>query len=79
MHNFKRLLLGVSTLAVVLVVLAFVLENQQSVSLLFFGWSGPQMPVSLALIFALLVGMIIGPVWGWFRRHSTKTFRKHSV
>lgn len=40
MRNLKRILLGVFLLLMVLVVLAFVLENQQSVALLFLGFPG---------------------------------------
>ncbi|MFJ4195309.1 LapA family protein [Pseudomonas sp. NPDC089534] len=65
MRNFKRMLLGVFALLLVLVVLVFVLENQQSVSLSFLGWAGPQLPIALVMVFALLVGMVIGPVAGW--------------
>lgn len=66
MRNLKRILLGVFILLLILVILAFVLENQQSVSLLFLGLSGPQLPISLIVVLALLVGMLIGPVLGWF-------------
>lgn len=66
MRNLKRILLGVFILLLVLVILAFVLENQQSISLMFLGWAGPQLPVSLIMVIALLVGMLIGPVLGWF-------------
>jgi uncharacterized integral membrane protein len=62
MHNLKRALLAIFALLLVLVILAFVLENQQSVALLFLGWSGPQLPVALLMILALLVGMVLGPV-----------------
>ena len=76
MRNLKRILLGVFILLMVLVVLAFVLENQQSVSLLFFGFSGPQLPVSVVAVLALLVGMLIGPVLGWFLGRSSRAARK---
>lgn len=62
MHNLKRALLAIFALLLILVILAFVLENQQSVALLFLGWSGPQLPVALLMILALLVGMVLGPV-----------------
>jgi len=62
MRNLKRIFVGVFILLLVLAVLAFVLENQQSVSLLFLGLSGPQLPVSLIVVLALLVGMLMGPV-----------------
>ncbi|POA31228.1 lipopolysaccharide assembly protein LapA domain-containing protein [Pseudomonas sp. GW456-12-1-14-TSB6] len=79
MRNFKRLILGVSILLLVLVVLAFILENQQSVSLLFLGWSGPQLPVSLVVVVALLMGMLIGPVLGWFLGCFSRVERKRLV
>ncbi|MBV4485756.1 LapA family protein [Pseudomonas sp. SWRI153] len=79
MRNLKRILLGVFLLLVVLVVLAFVLENQQSVSLLFLGFSGPQLPVSVVAVLALLIGMLIGPVLGWFLGRSSRAARKRLV
>jgi putative membrane protein len=68
MRNFKRAIIAVFLLLLVLVILAFVLENQQSVSLLFLGWVSPALPLSLVLVLTLLMGMIIGPVLGWFVR-----------
>lgn len=79
MRNLKRILLGVLVLLLMLVILAFVLENQQSVSLLFLGWAGPQLPVSLVMVLALLVGMLIGPVLGWFLGRSSRAARKRLV
>jgi uncharacterized integral membrane protein len=79
MRNLKRILLGVFLLLMVLVVLAFVLENQQSVALLFLGFSGPQLPVSVVAVLALLIGMLIGPVLGWFLGRSSRTARKRMV
>ncbi len=79
MRNLKRILLGVFLLLMVLVVLAFVLENQQSVSLLFLGFSGPQLPVSVVAVLALLIGMLIGPVLGWFLGRSSRATRKRVV
>jgi lipopolysaccharide assembly protein A len=79
MRNLKRILLGIFLLLMVLVVLAFVLENQQSVSLLFFGFSGPQLPVSVVAVLAVLVGMLIGPILGWFLGRSSRAARKRLV
>ena len=79
MRNLKRVLLGVFILLLVLVILAFVLENQQSVSLLFMGFSGPQLPVSVVAVLALLIGMMIGPVLGWFLGRSSRAARKRLV
>jgi uncharacterized integral membrane protein len=79
MRNFKRVLLAVFVLLLVLAVLAFVLENQQSVSLLFFGSVGPQLPVSLIVVLALLVGMTIGPILGWYLGRASRSSRKRAV
>jgi putative membrane protein len=77
MHNLKRALLAVFALLLVLVILAFVLENQQSVALLFLGWSGPQLPVALLMILALLVGMVIGPVLSLLLGRRSMRSRKY--
>ncbi len=79
MRNLKRILLGVFILLLVLAILAFVLENQQSVSLLFLGWAGPELPVSLVVVLALLVGMFIGPILGLFLGRSSRAARKRLV
>ncbi|RON53545.1 LapA family protein [Pseudomonas frederiksbergensis] len=79
MRNLKRVLLGVVILLLVLSVLAFVLENQQSVSLLFLGWAGPQLPVSVVMVLALLIGMLVGPILGWFLGRSSRGSRKRLV
>lgn len=79
MRNLKRILLGVFILMLVLVILAFVLENQQSVSLFFLGLSGPRIPVSLVVVLALLAGMLIGPVLSWFLGRSSRAARKRLV
>ncbi|MBD8192866.1 LapA family protein [Pseudomonas fluorescens] len=64
MRGIKRVVAVFSTLVVVLVVLAFVLENQQGVSLSFLGLSTEQLPVSVYLVVALILGMLVGPVLG---------------
>ncbi|MBX9404211.1 LapA family protein [Pseudomonas baetica] len=79
MRNLKRILLGVFILLLVLAILAFVLENQQSVSLLFLGWAGPELPVSLVVMLALLLGMIFGPILGLFLGRSSRAARKRLV
>lgn len=76
MRNLKRVLFAVLILLLVLTILAFVLENQQSVSLLFLGWAGPQLPVSLLLVLALLLGMVIGPILGWFLGRKSRASGK---
>ena len=79
MRSVKRVLLGVFVLLLVLAILAFILENQQSVSLLFLGWAGPELPVSLVVVAALLVGMLIGPMLAWLLGRSSRAARKRLV
>lgn len=64
MRNLKRVLLAVFVLLLILAILAFVLENQQSVSLVFVGWSTPQLAVSVYILGALLLGLAVGPLLG---------------
>ena len=74
MRNFKRVMLAVFVLLLVLAILAFVLENQQSVSLVFVGWSTPQLAVSVYILGALLLGLAIAPLLGLLmsRRNSRR-------
>lgn len=61
MRGVKRVALVLIVLIVALVILAFVLENQQGVALAFLGWSTPELPVSVFVTLALIVGMLVGP------------------
>ncbi|MBM0285302.1 LapA family protein [Pseudomonas chlororaphis] len=79
MRNFKRVLFVVLILLLVLAILAFVLENQQPISLLFLGWAGPQLPASLITITALLFGMLIGPLSGWLVGFTIRGRRRRLV
>ena len=65
MRNFKRVMVVVITLLIVLATVVFVLENQQPVSLVFLGWSAPELSVAVPVIVALLIGMVMGPLLGW--------------
>ncbi|WP_433739383.1 LapA family protein [Pseudomonas putida] len=76
MRNLKRVLLAVFVLLLVLAVLAFVLENQQSVTLVFLGWDGPELPVSLVMVIVLLVGMVVGPIVSWLLGRTYRVSRK---
>lgn len=64
MRGVKRVVVVLTVLVVALVVLTFVLENQQGVSLSFLGVTTGQMPVSVFVVVALIVGMVVGPVLG---------------
>ncbi|HEY0289054.1 MAG TPA: LapA family protein [Pseudomonas sp.] len=72
MRNLKRLIFFVVVLLIVLATVVFMLENQQPVALVFFGWSAPQLSVAVPVIVALLVGMIIGPLLAWLARLRKK-------
>jgi uncharacterized integral membrane protein len=79
MRNLKRVLLAIFAFLAVLAILAFVLENQQSISIMFFGSAVPQLPVSLIILTALLIGMMIGPVLAWILGRSSRSSRKRFV
>jgi len=70
--NVRKLVLLAVVLVVVAVTLVFVLENQQTVGLVFFGFTAPQLPVSVLTTGALLVGLLIGPFVGGLLRLSRR-------
>ncbi|WP_268797326.1 lipopolysaccharide assembly protein LapA domain-containing protein [Pseudomonas huanghezhanensis] len=72
MRNLKRLIFFVIVLLIALVTVVFTLENQQSVSLVFFGWAAPQISVAVPMILSLLVGMMIGPMLAFIGRLRKK-------
>jgi uncharacterized integral membrane protein len=78
MRNVKRLIFFVVVLLIVLATVVFMLENQQPVSLVFFGWSAPQLSIAVPVILALLVGMMIGPTLAWIAglRRKPKSVRR---
>ncbi|MCP6699723.1 LapA family protein [Pseudomonas donghuensis] len=62
MRNIKRLLLALLVLVLAGLTLFFVLENQQTVSLVLFGWSSPALPLSVVVLLALIAGLLVGPL-----------------
>lgn len=64
MRNLKRVLLALVVLSIAAVVLLFVLENQQSVALVLFGWALPALPLSVVVLVALVSGLLVGPLMG---------------
>ncbi|WP_338802651.1 DUF1049 domain-containing protein [Pseudomonas sp. RSB 5.4] len=66
---------------VVLIVLGFTLENQQSVELVFLGVPTPRLPISLLIILTLLIGMLVGPALRTLfllrRRHGRNLNQAH--
>lgn len=72
MRGVKRVALVVVVLLVAFVVLAFVLENKQSVSLSLLGQASGQLPVSVFVVLALIFGMLIGPLLGMMMRSGRR-------
>ncbi|MFJ3481836.1 lipopolysaccharide assembly protein LapA domain-containing protein [Pseudomonas sp. NPDC090202] len=72
MRNLKRIIFFVIVLLVVVATIVFMLENRQPVSLVFFGWSSPELSVAIPVILALLLGMAIGPLLAWVARLRRK-------
>jgi uncharacterized integral membrane protein len=62
MRNVKRIIFFVIVLLIAVATVVFMLENQQPVALVFFGWSAPELSVAVPVILALLLGMVVGPV-----------------
>lgn len=77
MHNFKRAVFVVFALVITFGTVIFILENQQNTSLVFLGWHSPELPSSIFVLGALLLGMAIGPVLGFlaYRRKAAKLKR----
>jgi putative membrane protein len=65
MRMFTRILTAIIALLLIVSTIVFVLENRQIVSLVFFGWSSPELVLAVPIIAALLIGMLIGPLLGW--------------
>lgn len=64
MGRIWRIFLGVALAVFTLVVIAFVLENQQGVTLSFLGWASGEFPVAVFVVLALIIGALIGPFLG---------------
>ncbi|YCI12543.1 LapA family protein [Pseudomonas sp. Z2-11] len=61
MTKFKKIILFVSATLVALATIVFTLENQAPVSVSLFGWSTPQLPISLFVVISTLIGLALGP------------------
>ncbi|MDH1574043.1 lipopolysaccharide assembly protein LapA domain-containing protein [Pseudomonas sp. GD03746] len=72
MRNLKRALAALFVLLLAAVVLFFVLENQQAVALVLFGWSAPELPVAVPVLAALVVGLAVGPLLGAYGVQRSK-------
>lgn len=61
----KRAVLIIVLLLVALATLDFMLENQQQITLQFLELHSPELPVSLFMVIAFILGSLLGIVVGW--------------
>jgi uncharacterized integral membrane protein len=72
MRNVSKIIVAVLLLLITAAALSFTLENQNSVSLVFFGMVFPPLAISILLISAFLLGAVLGSVAVMFRRYLLK-------
>lgn len=72
MRSVNRIVLSLLLLLLFVAILIFMLENNQQLSLLFLGWSTPQLPVALYIVLALLIGWVTGPLIGLLLKKKQK-------
>lgn len=65
MQWLKRAVLIIVLLLVALATIDFMLENQQSVALQFLELSSPELPLSLFIVIAFILGSVLGIFVGW--------------
>lgn len=65
MQWLKRAVLIIVLLLVALATIDFMLENQQSVALQFLEVSSPELPLSLFIVIAFILGSVLGIFVGW--------------
>ncbi len=65
MQWLKRAVLIIVLLLVALSTIDFMLENQQSIALQFLEFSSPQLPISLFMVIAFILGSLLGILIGW--------------
>ncbi|TFY91999.1 DUF1049 domain-containing protein [Pseudomonas kairouanensis] len=75
MGKVGRIFLGVTLIALILSIIAFVLENQQGVALSFLGRISAKLPVAVFVVLALIVGALIGPFLGVLTRLAGQSRR----
>lgn len=65
MQWLKRAVLIVILLLVALATLDFMLENQQGIQLQFLELQSPELPLSLYIVIAFILGSLLGVFIGW--------------
>lgn len=77
MNSVKRATMFAVLLLFTALVVVFILENNQPASLVFFGWSSPQLPIAAYVILALLLGWGAGPLLTLGMRSKVSRRRSH--
>lgn len=72
MHSFAKIITVAFLLVMSAGFLLFVIENQNSVSLVFLGGAAPPIAISILILSAFLMGMAIAPILVFLRRHRIK-------
>lgn len=79
MRNTKRVIGFVLLLAVALIVLAFVVQNVDSITVDYF-FGEQEMPLAVALVAALIVGVVVGVLaslgWVWRLRRRLRAMNR---
>lgn len=65
MQWLKRAVLIIVLLLVALATIDFMLENQQNIVLQFLEVSSPELPISLFIVIAFILGSLLGIFIGW--------------
>lgn len=65
MQWLKRAVLIIVLLLVALATIDFMLENQQNIALQFLEVSSPELPISLLIVIAFILGSLLGIFIGW--------------
>lgn len=75
MRSVRRLLVALFILLLSVFVLLFVLENRQSISFVYLGWSTPSMPAAIPVLGAFIVGLLVGPLLALRAQRSKRKVR----
>ena len=72
MRNLAKIIMVAFVVLISVGVLIFTVENQNTVSIAFFGVDGPPLAVSILVITSFLLGMVFGPILVLLRRNLLK-------
>lgn len=72
MRNLTKIIMVAFLLLILVSILVFTIENQNSVSLVFLGGATPPIAISILILSAFLMGMVIAPILVFLRRNLLK-------